>query len=197
METKTIYQKLLSVQSEIGVVAKGQENPFYKSKYADINAYLDVVKPVLTKNGLILMQPIHYINGKNVLHTEIRDSESDLYITSDIALPDNSDPQKYGAIITYFRRFGLVSLLSLQAEDTDGNDTAEKTVTYNKPRTTDGNKEIPSCSICGNPMKPTKPGSKTPFYCKHGNSWGKPVFKTDEITPKEQEFLDNLGVEVE
>ncbi len=205
METNIIYGKMLHIQSEIGVIAKDKENPYFKSKYADINTLLDIIKPILTKNDVVITQPINYIDGQNVLSTVLTCIETGQHIESSIKLPENSDPQKYGAIITYFRRYGIVSLLAIQAEDTDGNDTTEKTVytPENKsvvlgnavPRRV-GNKEIPTCSICHSPMKPTRPGAKTPFYCKHGAQWGKPVFLEDEISPKEQEFLDNLGVEV-
>jgi len=31
-----------------------RENPFFKSRYATINAYFDLIKPILLKHGLIL-----------------------------------------------------------------------------------------------------------------------------------------------
>jgi hypothetical protein len=42
-------------------------------------------------------------------------------VTSFMALPDLTDPQKLGSCITYYRRYSLVSLLALEAEDDDGN----------------------------------------------------------------------------
>jgi len=36
-------------------------------------------------------------------------------------LSDQTDPQKLGSEITYYRRYTLQSLLALQAEDDDGN----------------------------------------------------------------------------
>jgi len=47
-------------------------------------------------------------------------------IISGIELPQNSDPQKLGSAITYYRRYTLVSLLGLQAEDDDGNSAKPK-----------------------------------------------------------------------
>jgi len=138
IQKKTIYQKLLSVQEQVGVVSKESENPFYKSKYADINKYLEVVKPILSKNGLILLQPIEYKNGKNILTTRIYDEDGNR-IKSEMELPVNPDPQKQGAVITYFRRYAIQSLLALQAEDDDANSTVETpTIQY-------GDKECPIC----------------------------------------------------
>ena len=45
---------------------------------------------------------------------------------SSIALPTIQDPQKLGSAITYFRRYTLQSLLSLQAIDDDANVTVKQ-----------------------------------------------------------------------
>jgi len=39
-----------------------------------------------------------------------------------VTLPSASTPQQLGSAITYYRRYTLQSLLSLQAEDDDGNE---------------------------------------------------------------------------
>ena len=119
METKSIYQKLLACQKEFGAIEKTKENPYYRSHYADINDYLGAIKPILTKHGLVLLQPIDETNLKTILV----DAETGEKIESLAVMPVNTDPQKQGMIITYFRRYAIQSLLSLQAEDNDANDT--------------------------------------------------------------------------
>jgi hypothetical protein len=52
---------------------------------------------------------------------------------SSIALPTIQDPQKLGSAITYFRRYTLQSLLSLQAVDDDANITVSKQPEKKKP----------------------------------------------------------------
>jgi len=47
-------------------------------------------------------------------------------------LPEIQDPQKVGSAVTYYRRYTLQSLLSLQAEDDDAN-SASATVKNTKP----------------------------------------------------------------
>ena len=44
-------------------------------------------------------------------------------------LPQITDPQKVGSAVTYFRRYTLQSLLSLQAEDDDANTASHATKT--------------------------------------------------------------------
>jgi hypothetical protein len=46
-------------------------------------------------------------------------------------LPENSDPQKMGSTITYFRRYALQSLFLLQAEDDDGHSAVDRTLMNN------------------------------------------------------------------
>lgn len=120
MENKTLYKKLLAVQKEIGSVKKDKTNPFFKSSYADINNYIDEVKPVLNKHGLIIVQPLRTNErGENEIETTIIDSENGEVLNSFVRLPDNPDPQKMGSIITYFRRYAIQSMLFLQAKDDD------------------------------------------------------------------------------
>lgn len=131
METKkTIYEKLAEVKKEIGKISKDSENPFFKSKYFDINALLQHTEPLLQKNGLLLLQPIE--NG--CVNSIIIDIESGEKIESELKLAEISDPQKIGSAITYYRRYTLQSLLSLQAEDDDGNKASGKQ-TPAKPQT--------------------------------------------------------------
>jgi len=118
-EAKTalnIYQKLHLAKQSIKGVVKNATNPHLKRNYADINSIIDTVEPILLDCGLLLMQPVK--NGK--VYTEIIDIESEDVIDSYIELPLITDSQKLGGAITYFRRYTLVSLLSLQAIDDDG-----------------------------------------------------------------------------
>lgn len=125
---QNIYFKLHLAKQEIGKVTKGKDNPFFKSKYADLNAILEATEPILLKYNLLLLQPVK----SGLVCTQIIDIESGEMITSEIALPNILDPQKLIASITYFRRGTLQSLLSLQAIDDDGNEIA-KTVKNTKP----------------------------------------------------------------
>jgi len=116
METKNIYQRLHEAKLEIGKVAKNAKNPHFKNTYADLNALIEAVEPILLDKGLVLLQPIK--EGKVfTIITSITDSYS---IESYIDLPNNLNPQQLGSAVTYFRRYTLQSLMSLQAVDDDG-----------------------------------------------------------------------------
>lgn len=117
MPTLNIWQKLHAAKQQIGKVSKNATNPHFKKSYADINALLDTVEPILHEHGLLLLQPVV---GNDVV-TRIIDIETGEHIESFMSLPPIVDPQKALAAVTYFRRGTIQSLLSLQAVDDDGN----------------------------------------------------------------------------
>lgn len=117
---KELYKKLLSVQKEVGAITKDSTNPFFKSQYFDINGLLSELKPILNKEGLVVLQPLTNIDGKLALETLVIDEKSGDQIKSVCILPDLQDPQKMGSAVTYFRRYSLQSFFLLQAADDDG-----------------------------------------------------------------------------
>ena len=115
--TTEFKKKIFDIQSEIGKISKDSTNPFYKSKYFDINKLIEQLHPLLVKNNVLLLQPIK--DGK--VYSILVDLDSDSTLESYIELTGIKDPQKIGIEVTYFRRYTLTSLLGLQAEDEDGN----------------------------------------------------------------------------
>jgi hypothetical protein len=118
---KELLKALSNVKKEVGSLSKTETNPFFKSKYFDINSLIQQVDPLLEKYGLLLLQPIE--NGNvisKIYHVETAES-----VSSSIILPNLTDPQKLGSAITYYRRYTLQSLLGLQAEDDDANKASQ------------------------------------------------------------------------
>jgi hypothetical protein len=123
----SLYMKLHRAKMSIGKVIKNATNPHFKRSYADINALLETVEPILHENGLLLLQPIH----DTTLVTQIIDIDSGQMIESWLSLPLITDPQKMISATTYYRRATLQAILALQAVDDDGNEVTK-------------NKELPS-----------------------------------------------------
>lgn len=118
-----LLQKLSDLKFKVGKLSKDLTNPFFNSKYFDINQLLEQVEPIAHDLGLLILQPLK----KNEVSTIIFDIESGQSIESSIELQSFSDPQKAGSAITYYRRYTLQSLLGLQAEDDDANKASGKT----------------------------------------------------------------------
>ena len=113
----SIYKKLFKVTSTMDKMRKDTENPFFKSKYFDINQLIEAVRPALISEDLLLLQPIE----GNQVGTRIVDVDSGDSVEAFLPLPDLPDPQKIGSCITYYRRYTLQSLLGIEAEDDDAN----------------------------------------------------------------------------
>jgi hypothetical protein len=117
MKTMTINEKLFNLQQEIGTISKDAKNPFYKSKYFDINSLINQLQPLLKKNRLLLLQPIE----EDMVVSKLICIDGTGAVISGLRLPEINDPQKLGSAITYYRRYTLASLLGLQAVDDDAN----------------------------------------------------------------------------
>lgn len=97
--------------------AKGQ----YTYKYADIGDGLNLLRPLLAKNGLSFIQPTVYEGDQIILKTRLMHA-SGQWIECDYPVCTIAGHQQMGAALTYARRYALFSLVGIAAEeDTDAN----------------------------------------------------------------------------
>lgn len=120
-DSQSIYHKLHKVQSQIGKLKKDATNPFHKNQYLTLNELLDNLIPLFEEYELFLMQPISSSEVQSIVY----DLSSGEVVKSGIPLPNDLNPQHIGSAITYYRRYSLMSLLCLQAEDDDGNQASK------------------------------------------------------------------------
>lgn len=122
-----IVPALIAVKSKLQAVIKSANNPFFKSKYATLEAHLEAVEPLLAENGLVLTQPtgIHETSGQSIV-SSILMHISGQYISSfmPLASKDPNDAQKLGSAITYGRRYTLGALFSMATESDDDGESA-------------------------------------------------------------------------
>ena len=113
---------LVKAQSEMSNAKKGATNPFFKSKYADLNSIREAALPVLNAHGITIIQPTCVLDGVNYVETILL-HESGEYISSltQIVVDKMNDAQKHGSGLSYARRYALQSIVCLGAEDDDAN----------------------------------------------------------------------------
>lgn len=116
-------KQLLEFQQKVNAIKKDGKNPHFKSSYATLSQILSEVKPILSECKLVVLQPIKDNKVGSILINE----EGKEIATSWIDLPTGLNPQQLGSAITYFRRYTLASLLSLELEDDDGNEASKAT----------------------------------------------------------------------
>lgn len=123
---KNIATALVKAQSEMSNPKKGNTNPFFKSKYADLNAVREAVIPILNENGISVLQPLVHVDGKNFVNTILLHESGEMMESfTEIIYNKQNDAQAQGSGITYARRYGLQSFVCVGADDDDG----EKTLT--------------------------------------------------------------------
>ncbi len=121
-----LIEKVDKIQQEIGTLKKNKSNPFFKSKYLDLTAINENLRPLLEKHKVAMTQPCTNVDGRPALALVLTDLESEEQIREVAILPDLTDAQKMGGAITYFRRYSLVSYFTIDAEDDDGNFASSK-----------------------------------------------------------------------
>ena len=122
---------LVKAQKQMGAALKDAKNPFFKSKYADLNAIIDAAIPALNEQGIAVLQsPDVNEQGQSVINTVLL-HESGEYISgkSLVVVSKPNDPQQHGSAMTYNRRYSLQSMVTLKAEDDD----AESAMDRSKP----------------------------------------------------------------
>ncbi|MGF7118033.1 ERF family protein [Methanobacterium oryzae] len=128
MEIKNIAAALLEVQREIRNPSNTATNPFFKSKYAPLPDILNCVRPLLTENGILLIQNTGSNEAGDVyIQTKLIHKSGEVIETDKLLLkPDKNTAQGIGSAITYGRRYQLTALLGISSEDDDDGNIASK-----------------------------------------------------------------------
>ena len=123
---------LAKVQGALKPAVKSSNNPYFKSKYADLQSCWDSCRALLSANGLSVVQTFNESDGGDsvTVSTTLLHS-SGQWISGDLTMkPAKADPQGIGSAITYARRYALAAIVGIVAdEDDDGN-----AATHNEPK---------------------------------------------------------------
>lgn len=125
----TLYAALAAAQKGFAVIVKNKVNPAFSSRYADIEAILQAVRPSLNENGLFLSQSVT-TDGKTVsVETMVTHSSGEILRSGVTQIPvgiSKIPAQAVGSAITYARRYSLTAFLGVSADDDDdGNGAGE------------------------------------------------------------------------
>jgi len=156
---KEIASALARFQAEVKDPVKDSDNPFFKSKYVELDGLLAAVRPVLSKNGLSFIQSPGG-NGQDITITTLLMHSSGEWIEFDpLTLHAvKTDPQGAGSAITYARRYSLSAILGVAWDaDDDGNKASlsgkKDSGNTNIPPTTKEQPAsiniAPKCKVCG------------------------------------------------
>lgn len=179
---KKLLSALFEAQKEIKPALKSTDNPFFKSKYADLNEVHHAVKASLEKNGLLVSQITELGEGNMpILITRLFHVESGESIESKYPVVySKPDPQGIGSGLTYARRYQLATICGVVTEDDDGEKAMDRT-TETKSKTYIEKKV--------NPLPVPFPADKGQVILKGTYYPEKPKKQTD---PEKQAYIDKL-----
>ncbi len=129
----------------------------YSFAYATLDSILDDVRPVLARNGLALVQIIVFDNAAPAMRTMLIHNSGSM-LSCDVPMHmDRPGNQALGSAMTYARRYGVIGLLALAAEDDDDGNEADPSVgtvrrTDTFPRAT--GRDAPPVNRSGKPQPP-------------------------------------------
>jgi len=119
---KELATALSKLQGQLTFAVKDSANPFFKSKYADLESVWDSCRDALAKNGLAVIQmPGNYFEGRMWLITRLVHSSGE-WIEQEMSIPvAKQDAHGCLAAVTYMRRGALAAFLGIVQADDDGN----------------------------------------------------------------------------
>jgi hypothetical protein len=119
---KNIATALVKAQKDFAPALKDSNNPFFKTKYADLSACVKAVIDALNNNGIALVQKCHPCDDGVSVETIFIHESGELLDCGILHVPAaKNDPQGYGSALTYARRYSLMAACGIAPEDDDGN----------------------------------------------------------------------------
>lgn len=114
-----IAEALAKAQKNFAPAVKDSANPFFKSNYLSLAGAIDACRDSLSANGLAIVQTMD--DGERLRLTTTLMHSSGEWIASHYPItPVKNDPQGIGSALTYARRYSLMAIVGLAAEDDDG-----------------------------------------------------------------------------
>jgi hypothetical protein len=133
-DIKELSAAMAKAFAQIEGAVKGKTNPAFRSKYADLAAVTDAIKPALAEHGLFYRQVFHPAEGGVCVETIIHHASGQSLACGPLFLPaTKQDAQGFGSATTYARRYSLMAAFGVPAEDDDGQAAVQRPPAAQKP----------------------------------------------------------------
>lgn len=117
---------MAKAQGAIKGALKDADNPFFKTKYADLASVVEAIRGPLSTNGLSYVQIAHSIQDAAAFETVILHSSGEWLSCGVLSVPvTKADAQGFGSASTYCRRYSLSAAFGVAPEDDDANAAAK------------------------------------------------------------------------
>lgn len=138
-----LAKALAKAQGCMKAAQKTKSNPFFKSKYADLEETWNACREALSNNGLSIVQMPFDNEGRIGVETMLL-HESGEWIKGNLAvrMAKDNDPQNAGSIMSYLRRYSLQAAVGIATEDDDGNAASGKPAPVDNAPTAELEEEV-------------------------------------------------------
>jgi ERF superfamily len=120
-----LLKALLEFQKNVPNIPLDAKNNHLHNRYASLPSILNTINNYLCDAGLVIMQHPSTEDDYIKLQTFVFHAETGEHFTSELKMkPEKTTPQSAGACLTYMRRYALVSVLKLNADDDDDGNAA-------------------------------------------------------------------------
>ncbi len=123
-EIGELAKALALAQSQMRAAKKSEENPYFKSKYADLSNVIENDRAILTAHGLSVVQGAGVVRESETsvipsIATRLMHVSGQWIEETAAAKPKDLLPQSVGATYTYLRRYGYMAMVGATAEGED------------------------------------------------------------------------------
>ena len=131
-----LAEALAAAQGEFEAVPKTADNPFFKSKYANLPDVVLAASPILAKHGLAVTQLPDFDGEHDLLTTRVMHKSGEwLEASMRLYLP-KADAQSQGSALTYARRYSYSGAVGVVTDvDDDGNAASKPRAVTSQPET--------------------------------------------------------------
>lgn len=118
----SLLEAIAAASAGFGDLTKDSKNDYLKSQYLALPGLLRAIKPPLLEQGVVIYSQVLMVSSTWVVRTTVAFADGSEEIASDFPIPDPTNQQRIGAVITYGTRYNLFALLAICPEnDDDGN----------------------------------------------------------------------------
>lgn len=128
-DIKDLAGAFAKAQSEYDPVGNNRENPYFKDRYADLHSIIQSTRKALTKNQLAFTQQLRSTDeGAMTLHSRLMHGSGQWLESRIRIIPVKNDPQTFGSLMSYYRRYTAAALLGVTIDSDWDDDDGEKSM---------------------------------------------------------------------
>ena len=124
---KELASALAKAQASMENASKDKDNPFFRSKYANLESVVGVIRPAIEPHGLSFIQVCHDWDVGAKVETIILHESGEWLSCGVMSAPAmKADAQGFGSALTYARRYSLSAAFGVATEDDDGRSASKR-----------------------------------------------------------------------